>query len=1069
MADYDPAAATDYAELENGDEPQLDLQDDEDDDYDPSLGFGGDDTAQATDSPIVPAAKPRTVGPFEIDDDEDDEEEQQESAAAPQTYVNGTESAHAPEATAPVTAPAQDIPLASEPSQEDSTAVLSAIAQQSAPLNGSSSLVLPTSVTDDASNPASTDVQMQTSQDSVPSISAPVTAPEEGKQQAQAVLPTALSAMQSATATPQPPPNAVAVPPAQAAESVPQTPTTQRLPHDKVGQLEDRIKQDPKADTEAWRSLIQHYREKGQLDNARKVYERFLEVFPTAVCTLISPTSEWACFTSMFLVTSKLQRWYIPVRFRTDIFQASIWTEYAALELSQENKPGAESIFQRTLLKIPSLDIWKQYLDYLRRIHPLIPDPDGSKRAIISQAFDVLLDNVGIDPDSGEIWRDYIDFIKSMPGVVGGQGWQDAQKVDLLRKAYHRAVRYPHSELTKLWKEYDHFEVGINKQMSRKFMQDHSPNYMTARTAKTQLDQKIEGLDRRSLPVLPPLYGCAGEDAFATQVEKWRAWLQWEKEDPLVLKDEDVEAYRRRVVFVYRQATIYLRFYPEIWFEASAWCSEQGTEEMDNLSEEFLNSGIEACPESVLLTLKKADRAESNLESGSTDEVAIKNGETLDPIYEKLLTALYALHKKLVERMNKSLAEVKEYFASLPSEEDEAMNGSGEDDDDSQDEKPLSRAQKMEEQLKSVRTASVAHQDTLKKTISYVWVAKLRAFRRIQGQGQPGKPKKGFRGVFAEARPRGQLTSEVYTANALMEWRCYQDKSADKIFERGLKLFPTDEIFTLEYIKHLISNNDDTNARAVFETTMTKISNLASISEQQKKDKSRLLLGYMHTFESNYGDLDKIHKIEKRLRDMFPSEPDVATFAKRFALPSFDALSVQLVISPTQAQPKTAVEAQQAAAAIVSQAVPSIEEPGKSPPSRLELGPHGPYVASPKRGLEDSDNDTPARKFMRAESPLKGAAGRRMNPQQAAPPVPPGSSSGAGGGGFVTKTFVPGQTGGPPVAAAHHPAPLPYPLHDLLNKLPAARFYTVNHFDAARMVELVNGVDLSRARAGYRG
>ena len=58
----------------------------------------------------------------------------------------------------------------------------------------------------------------------------------------------------------------------------------QRLAHDRVGQLEDRIKDDPKADTDAWMSLIAYYKEKDQPDNARKVYERFLAVFPSAVC-----------------------------------------------------------------------------------------------------------------------------------------------------------------------------------------------------------------------------------------------------------------------------------------------------------------------------------------------------------------------------------------------------------------------------------------------------------------------------------------------------------------------------------------------------------------------------------------------------------------------------------------------------------------------------------------------------------------------------------------------------------------------------------------------------------------
>ena len=302
MAEYDPAAALDYAtafELENGDEPQLDHQaEDEDDDYDPSLGFGDEDAAQETLTPEVPAeakvenqpaaqTKPRTMAGFEMDDDDDpsDMEDQQETAAAPQSHMNGTEGAQISEATAPATAAAQEIPLASEPSQEDTAAVPSAIAQQSAPLNGSSSLVVPTSVSDDASNPAPAEVQSHAPQDSVSPISAPIvqsSSTEVGKHQAQAVPSATISAIQSATATPQPT-NATTAPPAQPTESVPQTPTTQRLPHDKVGQLEDRIKEDPKADTDAWRSLVQHYREKGQLDNARKVYERFLEVFPTSV------------------------------------------------------------------------------------------------------------------------------------------------------------------------------------------------------------------------------------------------------------------------------------------------------------------------------------------------------------------------------------------------------------------------------------------------------------------------------------------------------------------------------------------------------------------------------------------------------------------------------------------------------------------------------------------------------------------------------------------------------------------------------------------------------------------
>lgn len=57
-----------------------------------------------------------------------------------------------------------------------------------------------------------------------------------------------------------------------------------RLPHDKIGILEDRIKEDPRGDLDAWQILINEHKKRGKLEDARNVYERFLVVFPSAVC-----------------------------------------------------------------------------------------------------------------------------------------------------------------------------------------------------------------------------------------------------------------------------------------------------------------------------------------------------------------------------------------------------------------------------------------------------------------------------------------------------------------------------------------------------------------------------------------------------------------------------------------------------------------------------------------------------------------------------------------------------------------------------------------------------------------
>ena len=66
-----------------------------------------------------------------------------------------------------------------------------------------------------------------------------------------------------------------------------------RLPHDKVGILEDRILEDPRGDIEAWLSLINEHRSRNKLDDARAAYRRFFQVFPQSVSTRLRSTQSF--------------------------------------------------------------------------------------------------------------------------------------------------------------------------------------------------------------------------------------------------------------------------------------------------------------------------------------------------------------------------------------------------------------------------------------------------------------------------------------------------------------------------------------------------------------------------------------------------------------------------------------------------------------------------------------------------------------------------------------------------------------------------------------------------------
>ena len=72
-------------------------------------------------------------------------------------------------------------------------------------------------------------------------------------------------------------------------------------------------------------------------------------------------------------------------------------------------------MFTRCLKAVLSVDLWKFYLGYIRRINlgesgsAVTPEARG----IIEKAYEYVLSNVGIDKDAGPIWADYIFFIKS--------------------------------------------------------------------------------------------------------------------------------------------------------------------------------------------------------------------------------------------------------------------------------------------------------------------------------------------------------------------------------------------------------------------------------------------------------------------------------------------------------------------------------------------------------------------------------------------------------------------------------------------------------------------------------
>jgi cleavage stimulation factor subunit 3 len=106
----------------------------------------------------------------------------------------------------------------------------------------------------------------------------------------------------------------------------------------------------------------------------------------------------------------------------------------------------------------------------------------------------------GFDPASTPIWRDYLDYLKSLP--VEGLT-DEGQKISSLRKLYSRALETPLNHLDSLWKDYENFENKVNKTLSKNFTSELMPKYNFAQSVQRQRKVHLQNIRKHMLAGLP--------------------------------------------------------------------------------------------------------------------------------------------------------------------------------------------------------------------------------------------------------------------------------------------------------------------------------------------------------------------------------------------------------------------------------------------------------------------------------------------------------------------------------------------------------------------------------------
>ncbi|KAJ8954152.1 hypothetical protein NQ318_005746 [Aromia moschata] len=295
--------------------------------------------------------------------------------------------------------------------------------------------------------------------------------------------------------------------------------------------------------------------------------------------------------------------------------------------MKSRNFEKVEKLFQRCLMKILNIELWKLYLTYVKETKASLP----TYKEKMAQAYDFALDKIGMDIHSYSIWNDYVNFLK---GVEAVGSYAENQKISAVRKVYQRGIINPMTGMETFWKDYIAFEQAINPIIAEKMSIERSRDYMNARRVAKELEVQIRGINRNA-PSVPP----TGSPEERKQVDLWQKYIAWEKSNPL--RTEDTALLTKRVVFALEQCLLCLGHHADIWYQAAQFLeysckilAEKGRECLKLFSEEAANMFERATSsllsKNMLLYFAYADYEEGRLKYEKVHQIYNKYLEIKD-------------------------------------------------------------------------------------------------------------------------------------------------------------------------------------------------------------------------------------------------------------------------------------------------------------------------------------------------------------------------------------------------------------------------------------------------------
>ncbi|PVU97914.1 hypothetical protein BB559_001868 [Furculomyces boomerangus] len=563
------------------------------------------------------------------------------------------------------------------------------------------------------------------------------------------------------------------------------------------------------------------------------------------------------------------------------------WRAYLEFEYELKNYEAVEKIFTKTLVQLKSVELWQFYLFYIMEKNKSLGGINkitSDQYKTVDQSFSYAISNIGIDRDSFQIWKMYIDFLSE---AECSSPWEINKKNENIRNIYNQAIRIPIKEIENIWKDFDQFENSLNKLTAKKSLGDLSGTYMTARSTLRESQKYIDVIQTNQPPHGIPVPISWTEKEF-NYLNAWKRYIKWESSNPQKLESE--KELEHRIVHIYQQATLALRFYPEIWIQAAQylWKIDQKINAIKTL-----NDGRQALPKSLSVGFQLAEFEEINSNHTSCHEIfqSLLKSTELDiqskrKSYDDVISVIDGMISKIVDsdtNISSSKLQDQESLALVSDEnmltdlvsalgmeiDSDFFSGSskGASADENKSQLLLHKRRKLEKLKQKIETESKDGLLVERGLHTQVWVAYLRFSMRTGGID-------AARATFKSARtgPVENLTFHIFVASAMIEYHVTKNTTiAGRIFELGLKHFGSEPKFVLEYMNYLINTNDSNNSRALFERVIT-----------QKNADWSLLWNIFLNYEYQYGDLRSVYSLDTRCVNAFENESLVNRLISRY-------------------------------------------------------------------------------------------------------------------------------------------------------------------------------------------